>query len=168
MDTLAAARDAGLELCSGGIVGMGETPADIVQMALSLAEQQVQSIPINFLNAINGTPLEGQNIRQPLDPRGCLRVLCLFRFANPACEIRIAGGRELHLKSLQPLGLYAANSIFVGDYLTTAGQLPKADYQMIEDLGFEITGGVSELPALAAAEATAGESCGSCGSGSCG
>ena len=63
----------------------------------------------------------------------------MFRFANPDRELRIAGGREMHLRSLQPLGLYAANSIFVGDYLTTKGQPPEADYKMIEDLGFEVT-----------------------------
>jgi biotin synthase len=63
----------------------------------------------------------------------------MYRFANPTTELRIAGGRELHLGSLQPLGLYAANSIFVGDYLTTAGQAPDADYQMIKDLGFTVT-----------------------------
>ena len=63
----------------------------------------------------------------------------MFRFANPSSELRIAGGREMHLRSLQPLGLYPANSMFVGDYLTTKGQLPEADYAMIRDLGFEIT-----------------------------
>jgi biotin synthase len=64
-------------------------------------------------------------------------VLCLFRLANPKCELRIGAGRELRLGSLQPLGFYPANSLFVGDYLTTKGQPPQADYQMIEDLGFE-------------------------------
>ena len=63
----------------------------------------------------------------------------MFRFANPDRELRIAGGREMHLRSLQPLGLYAANSIFIGDYLTTKGQAPEADYRMLEDMGFEIT-----------------------------
>jgi len=63
----------------------------------------------------------------------------MFRFANPERELRIAGGREMHLRSLQPLGLYAANSLFVGDYLTTKGQPPESDYKMIEDLGFEVT-----------------------------
>jgi biotin synthase len=71
-----------------------------------------------------------------LNPRYCLRVLCLFRFLLPSQEIRIAGGREVHLRSLQPLGLYAANSIFIGDYLTTQGQSAKADYEMIRDAGF--------------------------------
>jgi len=133
--TLQAVRQAGLEMCSGGIVGMGESKSDVVRMALELRDLGVQSIPVNFLNPIEGTPLE--NVRQ-LDPQYCLKVLALFRLANPDREIRIAGGRELHLRSLQPLGLYAANSIFVGDYLTTKGQLPEDDIQMISDLGFEI------------------------------
>ncbi|MFP3471093.1 biotin synthase BioB, partial [Micrococcus sp. SIMBA_144] len=67
-----------------------------------------------------------------------LKVLCLMRFINPTKEIRISGGREVNLRSLQPFGLYPANSIFVGDYLTTAGQEGTADHQMLEDLGFEI------------------------------
>ncbi|MCH2182344.1 MAG: biotin synthase BioB [Mariniblastus sp.] len=136
IDTLEAVRDAGMELCSGGIIGMGEKREDIVRMAFSLRDLEVQSIPLNFLNAIEGTPLEGQ---QELNPRMCLKALAMFRYVNPDREIRIAGGREIHLRSLQPLGLYAANSIFVGDYLTTKGQAPKEDYQMIEDLGFDVT-----------------------------
>ena len=72
-------------------------------------------------------------------PRYCLKVLALFRLANPEQELRIAGGRELHLGSMQCLGLYPANSIFVGDYLTTKGQLPESDYKMIEEMGFEIS-----------------------------
>jgi biotin synthase len=125
-----------MELCSGGIVGMGEKQADVVQMAFALRELGVESIPVNFLNPIEGTPLAGEG---KLNPRYCLKVLAMFRFANPNSEIRIAGGREIHLRSLQPLGLYAANSVFVGDYLTTRGQAPEADYRMIEDLGFVVT-----------------------------
>lgn len=135
IDTLRAVRQADLEVCSGGIVGMGEGPGDVVDMAFALREFEAESIPVNFLNPIDGTPLAGN---AHLDPRHCLRTLCLFRFANPSSEIRIAGGREMHLRSLQPLGLYPANSIFVGDYLTTKGRPPAADYQMLEDLGFEI------------------------------
>jgi biotin synthase len=134
--TLHAVRRAGMEICSGGIVGMGEADTDVVRMALELREVGATSIPVNFLHAIDGTPLEG---RQQLNPRQCLKVLAMFRFANPDRELRIAAGRELHLGSLQALGLYAANSIFVGDYLTTKGQPPEADYRMIEDLGFEVT-----------------------------
>jgi len=135
LDTLRAVRKAGMELCSGGIVGMGEKPRDIVDMALDLRELGVESIPVNFLNPIEGTPLAGQS---ELTPTYCLKVLAMFRLVNPDREIRIAGGRELHLRSLQALGLYAANSIFVGDYLTTKGQIPEADYEMIRDLGFEV------------------------------
>ncbi len=134
--TLRAVRQAGLEICSGGIIGMGEAETDVVRMALELHDVGAEAVPINFFNAIEGTPLEGVD---RLDPRYCLKVLCLFRFANPSCELRIAGGRELHLGSLQALGLFAANSIFVGDYLTTKGQAPQADYAMIEDLGFIVT-----------------------------
>lgn len=133
--TLRVVRQAGLEICSGGIVGMGEADTDVVRMALELRDEGVEAIPINFLNAIDGTPLEGVD---RLTPRDCLKTLCLFRFANPSREIRMAAGRELHLGSLQPLGLYAANSIFVGDYLTTKGQAPAADYAMIAELGFTI------------------------------
>ena len=133
--TLHAVRDAGIELCSGGIIGMGERPRDVVDMAFALRDLAVESIPINFLNPIDGTPLAG---RWDLNPRYCLKVLAMFRLVNPRSELRIAGGRELHLGSLQALGLYAANSIFVGDYLTTQGQAPEADYKMIHDMGFEV------------------------------
>ncbi len=136
--TLAACRSAGLQLCSGGIMGMGESHDDLIDMALELRALSVESIPLNFLNSIDGTPLEGSS---RLTPRDCLRGLAMMRLTNPAAEIRIAGGREIHLGSLQSLGLYAANSMFVGDYLTTKGQLPEADYKMIEDLGFVITRG---------------------------
>ena len=135
LNTLRVARNAGMELCTGLIVGMGEEPADIVDVAFTLRELEVSSIPVNFLIPIDGTPLDDVN---RLDPRYCLKVLCLFRFTNPKTEIRIAGGREVHLRSLQPLGLYPANSVFVSDYLTTPGQEASADYQMIADLGFEI------------------------------
>jgi biotin synthase len=134
--TLRAVRAAGLELCSGGIIGMGERDEDVVRMAMELRELEVESIPLNFLIDIAGTPLADSS---RLTPRYCLKALAMFRFVNPTSELRIAGGRELHLGSLQPLGLYAANSMFVGDYLTTKGQAPAADYRMIEELGFVVT-----------------------------
>ncbi|MGD9722416.1 MAG: biotin synthase BioB [Pirellulales bacterium] len=135
VSTLQAVRAAGMELCSGGILGMGEADEDVVRMAFALRELAVESIPVNFLSPIDGTPLAG--IRN-LTPRYCLKALAMFRFVNPDREIRIAGGRELHLGSMQALGLYPANSIFVGDYLTTKGQAPAADYKMIAELGFEV------------------------------
>jgi biotin synthase len=136
MNTLRNVRKAGLEVCSGGIMGMGESPEDLVEMAFDLREVQAESIPLNFLHAIEGTPLEKTT---PLTPQDCVRGLCMMRFVNPKSELRIAGGREKHLRSLQPLSLFVANSIFIGDYLTTKGQAPEADYQMIRDMGFEVT-----------------------------
>ena len=136
IDTLKAVREAGMELCSGGILGMGESRDDIVKMAFELQALQVESIPVNFLNPIEGTPLQQT---WNVTPRDCLRTLAMFRFVNPAAEIRIAGGREIHLGQLQCLGLYIANSIFVGDYLTTKGQAPEQDYQLVEQMGFQIT-----------------------------
>lgn len=135
IDTLTACREQGLELCCGLIVGMGETHRDVVNVCSELQELGVESIPVNFLNPIDGTPLEGSD---RLNPRFCLKVLALFRLAHPTTEIRIAGGREVNLRSLQPLGLYAANSLFVSDYLTTPGQPAGEDHRMIEDLGFRV------------------------------
>jgi biotin synthase len=133
--TLEAVKRAGISPCSGFIAGMGETDEQLVDLAFALRDLDADSIPVNFLHAIPGTPLEGTH---ELTPRRCLRILALLRFACPAKEIRVAGGREVNLRSLQPLALYAANSIFVGDYLTTPGQAAEADWQMLEDLGFEI------------------------------
>ncbi len=138
LDTLRASRQAGLELCSGGIVGLGEEDVDVVELALRLGELRAEAVPINFLIPIAGTPL-GQV--PPLTPAYCLKVLSLVRLTNPRCELRIAAGREVQLRSLQPLALFAADSLFVGDYLTTKGQPPCEDYRMIEDLGFEIVPG---------------------------
>ena len=159
IDTLQAVRNAGIELCSGCIVGMGESHGDLVEIAFSLRELQVESIPINFLHPIDGTPLAGKS---ELTPRDCLRALCLFRLTNPRCEIRIAGGRELQLRTLQPLGLYPANSVFVSDYLTTKGQTPQEDYQMIADLGFEIVNPPGVLSAEGLSEAAPSAAGGCC------
>ncbi|SEA79220.1 biotin synthase [Thalassobacillus cyri] len=135
VNTVNMAKDAGISPCSGVIVGMKETKEDVIDMARSLKELDADSIPVNFLHAIDGTPLEGTH---ELNPRYCLKVLALFRYINPTKEIRISGGREVNLRSLQPLGLFAANSVFVGDYLTTAGQDSTEDHQMLKDFGFEV------------------------------
>lgn len=135
VNTVELIKEAGISPCSGVIIGMKETRQDVIAMARSLKTLDADSIPVNFLHAIDGTPLEGTD---ELNPRYCLKVLCLMRFINPSKEIRISGGREVNLRSLQPFGLYPANSIFVGDYLTTAGQESTADHQMLRDLGFEI------------------------------
>ena len=131
--TVEHVKSAGLKTCSGGILGMGETDDDVIDLALTLRELEVRSVPVNFLVPIEGTPFAG---RQALDPRRCLRMLALYRLLLPTQEIRISGGREVHLRSMQVMGLYAANSIFIGDYLTTAGAAVQADLQMIRDAGF--------------------------------
>ncbi len=131
--TVEHVKAAGIKTCSGGIIGMGETDDDVIDLAVNLREMDVRSVPVNFLIPIAGTPFAD---RRELDPRRCLRVLCLYRFLLPSQEIRIAGGREVHLRALQPLGLYPANSMFIGDYLTTQGQSAQADYEMIRDAGF--------------------------------
>ncbi len=128
-------KSVGLSPCCGGIIGMGETEDDIMDLALALRELDVDSIPVNFLHPIPGTPLNGA---RHLTPQRCLKTLCLFRFVNPKKEIRVAGGREINLRSLQPLSLYPANSIFVNGYLTTPGQKDTDAHRMIEDLEFEI------------------------------
>jgi biotin synthase len=135
IQTVEKVKEAGMSPCSGCIVGMGESHEQVVQIAYALRELDADSIPVNFLNSIKGTPLEN---RKELNPRYCLKVLALMRFINPNKEIRVSGGREVNLGPLQPLSLYPANAIFVGDYLTTEGQAANLDHQMIEDLGFEI------------------------------
>lgn len=133
--TLQAARKAGLKLCTGAIFGQGESAEDIIDVTLALRELEPQSIPVNFLLPIEGTPFAHHQYIQPHD---CLRILCLMRLVNPKQEIRVSAGREVHLRSLQPLALYAANSVFVSGYLTTPGQDYRETWQMIKDLGFEI------------------------------
>ncbi len=136
LNTIATCRAAGLEVCSGGIVGQGETDEDVIDLFLSLREIRADSIPINFLIPIKGTPFEGCAF--DLNPRRCLKILCLARLLNPDREIRVAGGREYHLRSLQPFSLYAANSIFIAGYLTTSGQSAEEALNMIADLGLDI------------------------------
>ena len=114
---------------------MGESDEEIVEMAFAARRSGATSIPVNFLDPRPGTPYSHL---APPDPRKSLLVLCLFRFVNPARDIRIAGGRETNLRSMQPLALWPCNSIFTGGYLTTPGNAPNADHQMIKDAGFEI------------------------------
>ncbi len=153
VETIGRAKAAGLSPCCGALFGMGEGPEDIITLAYALRELRVDSIPINFLIPIPKTPLTR---RPPLGPRECLKILCLFRLLNPATEIRIAGGREVQLRWLQPFGLHVANSIFVGDYLTTRGQTPEADFAMIRDLGLTILGHETPPPEDAPWHATMG------------
>ncbi|MEO6530045.1 MAG: biotin synthase BioB, partial [Specibacter sp.] len=135
--TVEQAKDAGLSPCSGVIVGMGESHDQLIDAVFALRELGSDSIPVNFLMPFDGTPLEGTWL---LTPAACLRVLALVRFACPATELRMAGGREMHLRTLQPLALHVANSLFLGDYLTSEGQEATADLDMIADNGFVVLG----------------------------
>jgi biotin synthase len=133
--TVANAKRAGMRICSGVIVGMGESDDDLVDVAGALAALEVESLPVNFLIPIEGTPL-GE--REPPAVGRCLRALALFRLTNPRAEIRAAGGRERALGDAQGLALFAANSIFVDGYLTTPGQAADAAERMIRGVGFEV------------------------------
>ena len=135
LTTLNNARAAGLELCSGGIVGMGEQDEDLVDLAFSLKDLNPDSIPLNMLHPQAGTPLENNN---DLTPQRCLKIMSMFRFIHPKRELRAAGGREFNLRSLQPLALYVADSLFVNGYLTTPGDPAHEVQKMIEDMGFEV------------------------------
>ncbi len=133
--TLRAARAAGLEACSGMIVGMGEQSEDVVEVALALRALEVPSIPVNFLLPIEGNPLQSDG---SITPERALRVLAMMRLANPRAEVRVAAGREGHLRSLESLALWPANSLFVEGYLTTKGKSGLDTYRMIRDAGFVV------------------------------
>jgi biotin synthase len=165
VDTVERAKAAGLSPCSGALFGMGETDDDVVDVGLSLRALDPDSVPINFLIPFDGTPLGG---RWDLTPQRCLRILALYRFLFPTTEIRIAGGREIHLRTVQGLALEVANSIFVGDYLTSEGQAAHADLQLLADWGFEplelpggvAAAGVTSPPASTLAAVPTGEDAG--------
>ena len=136
VNTARIVKKVGLDLCSGGLFGMGESLQDRVDLAFALADLDVDSVPLNFLDPRPGTPFEGKS--NPLTPNDCLRSLAMVRYVMPTTEVRIAGGRETTLRDLQPLALYPANSMFTSGYLTTGGQDYETDKRMIEDAGFEI------------------------------
>jgi biotin synthase len=133
--TVSLTKKVGLHACCGGIIGMGEKDIDIVNMAFTLKELAVDSIPINFLDSRHGTPF---GTLKNLTPQKCLKAVSMLRFVHPDKEIRLAGGREVNLGDFQNLGLYVANSIFTDRYLTTQGQGLDKDLKLIEDLGFEV------------------------------
>jgi len=137
IETLQALKRNGIEPCSGMIVGMGEKSADVVAVAFELRRLEVPSIPMNFLIPIEGNQVMGDG---SLTPERCLRAVCLMRLVNPRAELRLAGGREGHLRSLGALALWPANSLFVEGYLTTRGDAVRDTYQMIRDAGFEVEG----------------------------
>lgn len=134
IDTLRAARQAGLSICSGGIFGLGETMADRVDLALTLRELSVKSVPINFLNPIAGTPC-GQN--EPLNDEERRRIVAVFRFLLPDASIRLAGGRGLFSDQGEGCFLSGANAAITGDMLTTSGFTIQKDLELLAKLGYE-------------------------------
>ena len=133
--TVQTAMDAGLSVCSGGIIGLGETMAQRMEMACLLRELDVDSVPVNILNPIAGTPLMNS---KPLPPMEILVTLAMFRFILPDKDIKLCGGKEKNLRQMLPLGLLAGcNSLMTGNYLTTSGRDTALDLEMIRDLGME-------------------------------
>ncbi len=143
MDTLQAAQTVGLACCSGVIVGMGEGTDDLIKVAKELRQLEVASLPVNFFLPISGTQLSEsvpaqRSVPTTLTPDYCLRVLCLYRFLNPRAEIRIAAGREHHLRSMEVMALYPANSMFIDGYLNAEGSTASRTLEMIRDAGFTV------------------------------
>jgi len=142
VETIKNLKAVGIQACAGGILGMGESWEDRVNLALSLRELDVESVPLNLLNPREGTPL-GE--RSQLDPYEALKAIAIFRLILPEQIIRYAGGRETVMGELQALGLQAGiNAMLIGHYLTTLGQPPEADHQMLASLGLE--GGEAPIP----------------------
>ncbi len=136
VNTLKHAKAAGLMLCSGGIFGMGEEWEDRVDLAETLLELEVDTVPLNFLHHMEGTPLSHAT---PLSPMEILQVVAMFRLVMPKTEIKVAGGREVNLRALQPMMFAAgANSTMVGSYLTTGGWSVEKDHEMIHDMGLHV------------------------------
>lgn len=142
VDTIKNLKAAGIQACTGGILGMGESWEDRVDLALALRELEVESVPLNLLNPRAGTPL-GE--RAKLDPFDALKAIAIFRLILPKQILRYAGGREAVMGELQALGLKAGiNAMLIGHYLTTLGQPPEQDHAMLTALG--LTGGEAPIP----------------------
>lgn len=131
--TIKRAKELGLSVCSGGIFGLGEGWEERIEMAFALRDLDVDSVPINFLSPVPGTPLEGKGYLNPLE---ALKIIAIYRFILPDKEIRICGGRNTALRTLQPfIFISGADSLLIGNYLTTSGRNPEEDRRTMEDLG---------------------------------
>ena len=134
IDTILAAKEAGLSVCAGGIFGLGETDEQVVALALTLKDLNVDAVPVNFLTPIKGTPMQDNKFLSPLR---CLKILALIRLILPDKDILVCGGRQHNLKSLEGLMFMAgASGLMTGDYLTTSGSALKNDLALMEDSGF--------------------------------
>ena len=135
VQTIKFLKEQGIEVCCGGIIGLGESFADRIDLAFTLRKLAVDSIPLNILNSVPGTPLEDNEDIAPLE---ALKTAAIFRFINPYKDIKLCGGRESNLRDLQSLALLSGvNGLLVGNYLTTEGRSVEDDLQMIDDLGLE-------------------------------
>lgn len=142
VETVKNLKAAGIQACTGGIIGMGESWQDRIDLAFSLAELEVESVPINLLNPRSGTPL---GHLPKLDPFTALKAIAIFRFILPQQILRYAGGREAIMGELQNLGLKSGiNAMLIGHYLTTLGQPPQQDQAMLADLS--LIGGEAPIP----------------------
>ncbi|HUN28509.1 MAG TPA: biotin synthase BioB [Alphaproteobacteria bacterium] len=136
MATLQLVRSAGLEVCCGGIIGMGETAEDRIDFLCTLQELAPEEVPINFLNPRPGTPFQDRSLVEPVE---ALRFVAMARLALPRALVRFAGGREITLQGLQDLGMRSgASGIVLGNYLTTGGRSDQDDFAMLDRLGFEV------------------------------
>lgn len=137
--TVRFAKAAGIKVCCGGIFGLGESLEQRIELAMTLRDLEVDSVPLNFLNPIAGTPLENQANLTPLD---CLRIIALFRYILPKRRISVCGGREINLRDFQSwIFMAGASGTMVGTYLTTSGRDRVADLQMFRDAEVEVDGG---------------------------
>lgn len=135
VETAKIVKQAGLELCSGGIIGMGESSKERLELAFSLASLQPEEVPINILIGREGTPMAGF---EPIEPLEAIKTIAVWRFIMPKTILKIAGGREVHLKDKDRLALKAgANGIITGGYLTTGGNAPNKDIAMIKEIGLK-------------------------------
>jgi len=142
VETARLAVDTGMELCCGGILGMGETLEQRIDFAFELAALEPCEVPINLLDPRPGTPLADQST---LSPREALQAIALFRLVMPSAWLRLAGGREKVLGELQGMGLLAgANALIVGNYLTTTGRPAEADHDLLDALGMPVADGPGE------------------------
>ena len=138
MNHVEMVRHYGIHPCSGGILGMGESPKDRIDLAFELKKLNAECVPINILNPRPGTPLGHV---EPLQPLEIIQYIALYRLILPSSTIKIAGGREVNLRDLQAMALQAgANGLILGNYLTTMGRNPEQDIQMMKDLGFNVVG----------------------------
>lgn len=142
VDTVGKVKAPGLSPCSGSIAGLGESDEQLLEALFALPEMESDSIPVNSSMPFDGTPYE---TTWDLEPARCVKILAMARFVCPGREVRIAGGREMHLRSPQGLALHIANSSFLGDCPTSEGQAAEADLELIRDNGFVVLGAAPEL-----------------------